>query len=93
MGALVPGPPRRSVLDQVRGAALTSAFVDLATAERVAGGWLELLAAYDTLPNDHRRWVSAGCRYFAEVQDGEADLVGFDDDLEVLEHVLHLGHR
>jgi hypothetical protein len=84
-------------LHRVRAAASTNPFVDLATAERVAAAWLEQLVGYDSLADEQRVWISAGCRYFAECQDGEADLesiVGFDDDLEVLDHVLaRIGRR
>lgn len=85
-------------LGEVRAAALTREFVDLALAERVAGGLCALLDGLDhDTPDTARNAVYAAARYFALHDDGNPDLdsvVGFHDDAEVLNAVArYLGRQ
>lgn len=78
-------------LEAVRTAGARDPFVDQETAEWVHRGCVALLTLWPDLNPRHRALVTGACRYFVQTDDGEDDLgslVGFDDDAEVVTHVL-----
>lgn len=80
----------------VRLAAANDPFVDLDQAERVTAGCRALLDRWPHLDPAARALIQAACLYFADSRDHEDDLasiVGFDDDLEVLHHVMEILRR
>jgi hypothetical protein len=82
-------------LETVRLAATANPIIDLDLAERVGAACLSLLGDHEAASPDRRRWIQVACRYFAQAHDGEDDftsVIGFDDDVDVVNHVLgHLG--
>lgn len=89
-----PDDLRRRVtayIARVRSVAAGVPEVDLDRAERVARICLALLDDWPTLAPEQRGWVQAACGYFVRAEDDEDDfvsVVGFDDDDEVVDHVL-----
>jgi len=78
-------------LDEVLVAGRTDPFVDQGRAGQVANACFALLELHEQASEAHRDWIQAACLYFAECDDGEDDLgsiVGFEDDAEVLNHVI-----
>ncbi|MED5374276.1 MAG: hypothetical protein VX899_24875 [Myxococcota bacterium] len=80
-------------LQTAQTAAQTSPFVDLPTAATIHAACTELLNDWDQLTDDARLWAQVACLYFADPDDsaGEPDfdsIVGFDDDLDALNHCL-----
>lgn len=66
-------------------------FVDLSQALRMAAILGELLDGYASYTEPQRRLLVGAARYFVQSQDVEADtasVMGFDDDMEVLNYVL-----
>lgn len=72
-------------------------FLDVTTAEKIATTLKKLLGKIDAYPIDKQRLVIGAARYFIKSNDAQADLnslLGFDDDVEVLNYVLvELGHK
>ncbi len=99
LAALPPADPvalRAQVeahLAAAEAAAAASSFVDVALARRLAASCLALL---DTpLPAPKQALAQAACRYFADPDDDEDDfasVIGFEDDAELLNHVVHALH-
>ena len=83
-------------LDRARTVAAQDAFLDLDAAQRVAETLLVLLQDWTQFPEPERRLVQAACLYFVADDDAEPDfdsLVGFDDDVEAVNHTLDLLRR
>ncbi len=81
----------QSHLDAARAAAAQDAFVDLATAQSIAGVLFELLNDLHKMSAHDRSQVQQACAHFCETDDEEPDfasVVGFDDDLEALNRCL-----
>lgn len=73
--------------------ALTSPLVDLHTATAIHAACAQLLSDWPQLDPEQRLWTQAACLYFADPDEdqGEPDfdsIVGFDDDLDALNHCL-----
>ena len=78
-------------VSEVRAATASNEFLDVAAAERAAHVLLELLDGYARYPEPHRSLIVGAARYFVREQDVEPDtgsLLGFDDDVMVLNFVL-----
>jgi len=82
---------------QARLALRGNEFLDVTTAEKIATTLKKLLGKIDAYPIDKQRLVIGAARYFIKSNDAQADLnslLGFDDDVEVLNYVLvELGHK
>lgn len=81
----------RGHVDRVRRSLERNEFLDVATAERIAEILAQLLDTYESYPTDHQALIAGAARYFVQSQDAEPDtasLLGFDDDVTVLNHVL-----
>lgn len=66
-------------------------FLDVATADQIAKVLLHLLDQYNQIPEAKRSLVVGASRYFVESKDLQSDLesvLGFDDDVAVLNYVL-----
>lgn len=66
-------------------------FLDIATAQRIAEVLDLLLGEYHTFPAEHQRLIAGAAAYFVNNDDAEPDtasLLGFDDDRDVVNHVL-----
>ncbi len=85
---------RRAVLahvERIRSALTTNEFLDVATADRIGNVLTGLLDNYARQSEAHRALIVGAARYFVETHDTEPDLtslLGFDDDVQVLNHVL-----
>jgi uncharacterized membrane protein YkvA (DUF1232 family) len=78
-------------VERIRAALTTNEFLDMAAAERIADVLTELLGDYARQPELHCALIVGAARYFAEARDVEPDLtslLGFDDDVQVLNFVL-----
>jgi uncharacterized membrane protein YkvA (DUF1232 family) len=76
---------------QVRQALKTNEFLDVALAEKIAETLAKLLGDIENYPPNQKRLVVGAARYFVKSHDAQADLVsllGFDDDVAVLNYVL-----
>ncbi len=81
----------RQHVDQVRQALSHNEFLDVETVERMADVLTGLLDGYETYSESHRALIVGAARYFAKSDDAAPDtgsLLGFDDDVAVLNHVL-----
>jgi uncharacterized membrane protein YkvA (DUF1232 family) len=66
-------------------------FLDVSTAERIAAILVNLLGKIELYPKEKQRLIVGATRYFVKNNDAQADLdslLGFDDDVEVLNFVL-----
>jgi uncharacterized membrane protein YkvA (DUF1232 family) len=66
-------------------------FLDLPTARKIAGILIQLLDDYSNLSHRERKLVVGATNYFVRSQDDQPDLtslLGFDDDIKVLNYVL-----
>ena len=75
----------------IRTAMSRNEFLDIDTAERIAGVLLGLLKNHDQYEAAQRPLIVGAARYFVEAHDEEPDtrsLLGFDDDMTVLNFVL-----
>ncbi len=85
---------RRAVsahVERIRSALTTNEFLDVATAERIADVLTGLLDNYARRTELHRALIVGAARYFVQARDVEPDftsLLGFDDDVQVLNFVL-----
>jgi hypothetical protein len=78
-------------VEETRAAQARTPSLDVAQAERIAAILAKLLDEYAGGPEPHRPLIVGAARYFVSTADAEADtlsLTGFDDDMEVLNHVL-----
>lgn len=78
-------------VEKIRAALTTNEFLDVTTAEWIAGVLTELLTGYAEQPEAHRALIVGAARYFVQARDAEPDLaslLGFDDDAQVLNFVL-----
>jgi uncharacterized membrane protein YkvA (DUF1232 family) len=78
-------------VEEIRRALAQNEFLDVATVERMADVLTGLLNEYETYPEMHRALIVGAARYFAKADDAEPDtvsLLGFDDDVAVLNYVL-----
>jgi hypothetical protein len=78
-------------LEEVHRAVKPEAFLDLGLAVRMAAILDELLDHYASYAEPQQKLMVGAARYFAQTTDVEADtasVMGFDDDMEVLNHVL-----
>jgi uncharacterized membrane protein YkvA (DUF1232 family) len=78
-------------LQVVRQALTANEFLDWSTAQRIAEVVLRLLDEYGQHTDNQRALIVGATRYFVRDQDVEPDLaslLGFDDDVIVLNHVL-----
>ncbi len=76
---------------QVRQALAQNEFLDIETVERMAKVLTDLLDRYETYSEAHQALIVGAACYFAKADDAEPDtvsLLGFDDDVAVLNHVL-----
>jgi len=83
-------------LQIIRQALTVNEFLDWPTAQRIAEVVLRLLDEYDQHLDGQRALIVGATRYFVRDHDVEPDLaslLGFDDDVIVLNHVLDsIGH-
>lgn len=81
-------------LAKARRLAERAAWVDVGSAEQIAGVLTSLLADWDALA-EHHHAIQRAVEAFVDEDDEEPDFdspVGFDDDVEVLNRVLaHIG--
>jgi len=78
-------------LEHVYAALGRNEFIDVSVAEQIAERLTILLNEITTIPETKRRLVVGAARYFVQDRDAQADLssiLGFDDDLIVLNYVL-----
>ena len=76
---------------QVREALTTYEFLDVALAEKVATILVELIKKIETYPKNKQKLIVGAARYFIKSHDAQSDLkslLGFDDDVAVLNYVL-----
>lgn len=82
---------------QVRLALRVNEFLDVAMAEKIATKLKRLLEKIESYPREKQHLIVGAARYFVKSNDAQADLsslLGFDDDVEVLNYVLaELGHH
>jgi uncharacterized membrane protein YkvA (DUF1232 family) len=83
-------------LSRVQKALKHNEFLDVSTAERIAEIVKKLLGDIEKYPQNKRKLIVGAARYFVKSDDAQADLnslLGFDDDVAVLNYVLiELGH-
>jgi hypothetical protein len=75
----------------VRQALAINEFLDVTTAEKIADRLTKLLRDIEKYPQSKKRLVIGAARYFVKSNDAQADLIsllGFDDDVAVLNYVL-----
>jgi uncharacterized membrane protein YkvA (DUF1232 family) len=75
----------------IRTAMSRNEFLDIDTAERIAGVLIGLLKNHDRYEAAQRSLIVGAARYFIEANDADPDtgsLLGFDDDVIVLNFVL-----
>ena len=78
-------------LNAIRAAMAHNEFPDIDLAERIASVLLRLLGNYQQSADGQRPLIIGAARYFVEAHDAEPDtrsLLGFDDDVTVLNFVL-----
>jgi uncharacterized membrane protein YkvA (DUF1232 family) len=78
-------------VQDVRDALQQNEFIDLDLAERISRVLLTILGEIPSYPEIHRRMIIGAARYFVLSQDAQADfksVLGFDDDLKILNYVL-----
>jgi uncharacterized membrane protein YkvA (DUF1232 family) len=66
-------------------------FLDIDTARQIADVLRILIKGYDRCTSQHRIWITGAARYFIHDLDVEPDMLsvlGLDDDVTVLNHVL-----
>jgi hypothetical protein len=84
-------------VDNVRLALKSNEFLDVVIVEKIAGILKNLLVKIETYSKEKQRLIVGAARYFVKSNDAQADLgslLGFDDDVEVLNYVLaELGHN
>jgi uncharacterized membrane protein YkvA (DUF1232 family) len=76
---------------RARQALAVNEFLDVGMAERIAKTLVALLREIENHPQSKRRLVVGAARYFVKSNDSQADLtslLGFDDDVAVLNYVL-----
>ncbi len=81
----------RAHLEVLRQASVVNKALDRVTAEAIARRLVGLLGEIPSLPEEHRLLVVGAARYFIRSQDIQPDftsLVGFKDDVTVLNFVL-----
>jgi uncharacterized membrane protein YkvA (DUF1232 family) len=81
----------RAHIEEVQRAVKPDGFLDLGLAVRMSAVLDELLAGYASHTEPQRALIVGAARYFVQTPDAEADtasVMGFDDDMEVLNHVL-----
>jgi len=71
-------------------------FLDVGMAEKIAALLKKLLGEINKYPESKKKMIIGAVRYFVKSNDAQADLtslLGFDDDVAVLNYVLvELGH-
>lgn len=80
-------------VEMVRQTLHQNEFIDIALAEQIAGRLNQLLDHYSMVSEPHQSLIVGAARYFVKNQDVESDLaslLGFDDDVQVLNHVLEM---
>jgi uncharacterized membrane protein YkvA (DUF1232 family) len=78
-------------IEKVHRSVLPDALLDLGQAARIKSVLDTLLDDYARYAEPQRRLVIGAIRYFTQTRDAEPDttsLMGFDDDMEVVNHVL-----
>lgn len=84
-------------VEQIRTALTVNEFLDISTAEKIASTLKSLLSDIKIYPRNKQQLVVGAARYFVRSQDIHDDmrsLLGFDDDVAVLNFVLaELGHH
>ena len=78
-------------LEQLHEALPEHEFLDIALAQRIADVLDLLMTEYPTFPAEHQRLLVGAAAYFVNNDDAEPDtasLLGFDDDRDVVNHVL-----
>ena len=76
---------------QVHLALKANEFLDVNIATKIADILKSLLNEFDKYPKQKQRLIVGAARYFIKSNDAQADfesLLGFDDDIEVLNYVL-----
>ena len=83
-------------MQKIRDALRYNEFLDIQTAERISEILLTLLQRYPNYPKNKRAMIVGAARYFVFSNDAQSDLtslLGFDDDVAVLNYVLdQIGH-
>jgi len=78
-------------LNSIKNALRSNEFLDLCLAEKIADTLTKILGDNSNLPEDKLKLVVGAARYFVRVQDAQGDfdsILGFDDDVTVLNYVL-----
>jgi uncharacterized membrane protein YkvA (DUF1232 family) len=74
-----------------RAAMRQNEFIDIVLAEAIARTLDQLLKESGNYPENHRRLIIGAAHYFIQNQDAQGDIssiLGFDDDVAVLNYVL-----
>ena len=80
-----------SHLNTINKAFKKNEFLDVSTAKKISEKLIQLLRDIDSCPIEHQKSIVGASRYFVEDVDTEPDttsIIGFDDDLAVLNYVL-----
>jgi uncharacterized membrane protein YkvA (DUF1232 family) len=79
--------------DMIRVELRRNEFLDIDLAQRLADAILLLLNDYATYSEEHQLLIAGAARYFIHAEDADPDvtsILGFDDDVAVLNYVLAL---
>ena len=78
-------------VERVRQALRYNEFLDVKSAEQIAGILLKLLDEYEEYPQEQQALIVGAARYFVQTDDADPDtasVLGLEDDVTVLNHVL-----
>ena len=81
----------RSHVDQIRQALEDNEFLDVKIAEQIASVVMELISTIEDYPQGEQKLIVGAAKYFVLEEDHWPDtknLLGFDDDIKVLNYVL-----